>query len=59
MEEEEELVCDPEKIVPLLLEAGADLTIKDNGGQTARDLAEVEGWDSIVAILDAWQKENR
>jgi ankyrin repeat protein len=45
--------------VSLLLGAGADPDMKDNWGQTAKDRAVRKGYNDIVAVLDAWKKENR
>lgn len=44
---------DQVKAVRLLLEAGADPSITENGGLTARELAEQKGYDEIVAVIDA------
>lgn len=44
---------DQVETVRLLLEAGADPSIPENGGLTARQLARQKGFDDIVAVIDA------
>lgn len=39
--------------VRLLLDAGADPSITENAGLTARQLAQQQGYDDIVAVIDA------
>ncbi len=40
--------------VNLLLEAGADPTLQDNSGKTARDFAEQRKHKAVLATLDDW-----
>jgi ankyrin repeat protein len=37
----------------LLIDRGADLSIRDRDGATARDLAEAAGRSDLVSLLDA------
>jgi ankyrin repeat protein len=39
------------EMIKILLDAGADPTVKDNGGRTAQTYAEQNGSKDIVALL--------
>lgn len=42
-----------EAVVKLLLDKGADAKIANSSGRTAKDIAESEGFASIVTLLQA------
>jgi len=41
-------------VVKLLLERGADPTVKDKYGKTPLDLAREEGYDGVVSLIEEW-----
>jgi ankyrin repeat protein len=45
--------------VKLLLEAGADPTLRRRDGRTARDIAKAKAWKDIVKLLDDWTLKHK
>ena len=43
-----------EDAVRVLLEAGAGVGVRDDGGETAVDVARRGWWDGVVAVLEEW-----
>ena len=44
-------------VVPLLLSAGADTTLRDKDGETAMDLAKEAGASDIVRLLESHRQQ--
>ena len=42
------------KVVKLLLEYGADPTVKGKGGRTPLDLTRVKGYGKVVSVIEEW-----
>jgi uncharacterized protein len=49
-------VYNQSEIARLLIEKGADLYKKDNGGNTALDLAKTSGSDAVIAVIKESKK---
>ncbi len=54
----EAVTCEKQEIITLLLESGADPTIRDNKGRTAADIARSKRNKDLAEFIESWQSKN-